>query len=365
MWEQLLISLLPGLFQIAFGNNTSFSKINLKDAFSNPQNLSNLIGLFGQGYQTALNYQNQQQNLDWQRQFAMQQFNYNSILNDRSFFHSLPVSQISKLISAGLSPDLAYGQLTGMDYGNPATVSMPNASASNFAGLENANLLENTKKITNENKQLNELTKGIEFDNVEKEFNSILHEIFKQSVNNNRDSLEYGIQHKIETFFNESYSNNKKSAISTQFITELYKELVYEDNGVEFPTDKLKELSLLFIDNEIKGFNIENITKSLAYFNSKSRYNDREFWYASEKLTQDCINEVNKLAKNNAEIEKNFLSGEITKETFFKALLLVFSRGVGGITINRKDTDIHNETTNDVNYENNYEKYFDNRGRKN
>ena len=49
MWEQILISMLPGLLNMFLGDKG--------------KDWSNLASLFGHGYQTAQNYQNQQQNL--------------------------------------------------------------------------------------------------------------------------------------------------------------------------------------------------------------------------------------------------------------------------------------------------------------
>ena len=358
--------ILPLLQQFGVGENNAEQMKKIQALL---QNGGSLASLFGNASSQYGNYARQQEQQAYERNFAQSQYLYNQQQNQINRELSSPIGQITAYKRAGLSPDLLFGQLSqpfmSSGVSQPIPTSMPQTNS--LESLQASNLLESTEKTKNENKQLNELLKGIKFDNVEKEFNAILHNIFKQAVENVRDDIEYGIQAKIETFFNESFANNKKSAINTQFITELYKEFVYDKDGVEFPTDKLKELSSLFVDNELKGFNLENITKSLSYYYEKARYNDKEFWYSSEKLTQECVNEVNRLAKTNAIIESDFLNGEITKETFFKALLLVLSRGVGGITINKKDTDVHNETS--KNYSNttynDIDKFFDNRGRKN
>lgn len=354
---------LPFLQQFGVGENNPEQMKRIQAIL---QSGGSLASLFGNASAQYNNYSRQQEQQTYERNFSQSQYFYNQQQNQINRELSSPIGQITAYKRAGLSPDLLFGQLSspfmssGVSQATPTSMPQTNSMES----LQASNLLESTEKTKNENKQLNELLKGIKFDNVEKEFNSILHNIFKRSVDKNKDNIEYGIQNRIESYFNESYSDAKKSAITSHFITELYKKFCYEENGREYPTDTLKELASLYADNDLQGFRLENVTKNLSLFYEKARSEDKDFWYASERLTQECINEVNRLSKANAQIENNFLNGEVDKNTFFKALLVVLSRGVGGITINRKNTDVHNETTNSSTTYNDVDKFFDNRGRK-
>lgn len=286
------------------------------------------LSLFGNAISQYGNVQRQQEQQQYERNFAQSQYLYNQQQNQINRELSSPIGQITSYKRAGLNPDLLFGQLSSpfMSSGVSQEISTSMPQINSMETLQASNLLENTEKTNNENKQLNELLKGIKFDNVEKEFNSILHNLFKQSVENNRDNVEYGIQAKIENFFNSSFSDAKKSAISAQFITELYKEFIYDKDGVEMPSDKLKEIASLFTDNSLQGFKIDNVVKNLKFYYEQARYQDRDFWYSSEKLTQEVTNTLNDLSKTNAEVERQFLNGTLTKETFFKALLIVLGK---------------------------------------
>lgn len=353
---------LPMLQKFGVGQNNEKLMQGLQGVMNTT---GSLASLFGNSVGQYANYQRQLEQQQYERGFAREQYLYNQEQNLLNRQLSSPIGQITAYKRAGLSPDLLFGQLSSPFMSSGVSQPIPGTSPqiNSMESLQASNLLGSTEKLANENKQLTEILKGIKFDNVEKEFNAILHDIFKNAVRDNKDNIEYGINNRIQSYFDNAYSNAKKSAISAKFITEIYNELVNFENGDEVPTKKLQEIASLFIDNDLQGFRLENVTKNLALYNEKARYNDREFYYISEKLTQECINAVNELSKTNAEIERNFLNGDVTKETFFKALLLVLGRGIGGVTINRKNTDVHNETSNST--YNEIDKFFDNRGRKN
>jgi hypothetical protein len=242
MWEQILISMLPSLISMVFGDSG--------------KNASNLAGLFGQGYQTARNYQNQQQNLDWQRNFAMQQFNYNSMLNDRSFFHSLPASQIQKYVSAGLSPDLLYGQLSSIDYGLNQSLQQPNAVAPNFAGLENANLLKDLGKKDTEiflnlsKKAINEIDYSLKK----------IEESYQQLTLSNRIDLVF-LEKQFKQITNElQQSNVEENVINNMKLAAalgLVRGINDEGRVVYSTTPKFDEIAEFYLSDLRQKYNIQ------------------------------------------------------------------------------------------------------------
>lgn len=273
MFEQFLISMLPGLISMLSGKDSQ---------------ASNLASLFGQSYQTAQNYANQMENQQWQRNFAMQQFNYNSMLNDRSFFHSLPSSQIQHLINAGLSPDLAYGQLSGMNFGHTPSLSMPNSTPPNYSGLENANLLKDLKnkdsdislklsqKAINEvdfslkkiEESFQQLTVGDRIDLVflEKQFKQITNELQESNVehnviNNMKLAAAFGLVKGLNKEGRITYTTTPKfNEIAEFYLSDLRQK--YNIQEAEY-NNLLQKFTKSF--TEIAALNSEILVNSVAY----------------------------------------------------------------------------------------------------
>lgn len=279
MWQQFLVSLLPGLIQMLAGKDST---------------ASNLASLFGQGYQTAQNYQNQQENQDWQRSFAMQQFEYNRMLNDRSFFHSLPSTQIEHYKNAGLSPDLMNGQLSPMNFGTPVNFSQPNASAPNFAGLENANLSKDLSKKDSDislnisKKSLNEVDFSLKK----------IEESFQQLTLNDRIDLVF-LEKQFKQITNElqqsnveeNVINNMKLASSLGLIRGINK-----DGRVTYTTTpKFKEICSYYLksiqqDFDIKVQELENLEKKFEEIEKNIKLKDSEILINSVAYQQDILN---------------------------------------------------------------------------
>lgn len=298
MWQQLLISMLPGLINMFFGDKG--------------KNLSNLAGLFGQGYQSAQNYQNQQQNIDWQRNFAMQQFNYNSMLNDRSFFNSLPAAQVQKFKAAGLSPDLLYGQLSSMDYGNTQSLQMPNASSPNFAGLENANLL---KDLSKKDSEIGLNLSQEEINKVDKQLKD-LDELYKTMTT--QDKIE---QEKLKTGFMKLNnqlveSNVEKNRIDNiKLATSLGLVRTIEDDRIVYnTTPKFKEICSLYLKNVQKDYDIkvqelENLEKKFEDLETTIRLKDSEILINSVAYQQEVLELIGNAISSGVNLKQDSKGG--------------------------------------------------------
>lgn len=294
MWEQFLISMLPGLISEFAGKDST---------------ASNLASLFGSSYQTAQNYANQQENQQWQRNFAMQQFNYNQMLNDRSFFHSLPASQVELFKNAGLSPDLMYGQISPMTFGNPANVSMPNSPSPNYAGLENSNLLKDLFKkdsdiSLNISKQsLNEVDYSLK--KIEESFQQLtvsdridlvfLEKQFKQITNELQQS-------NVE----ENVINNMKLAASLGLIRGINK----EGKVTYTTTPKFREICSYYLKEvkqkyDINDQELKNLEKKFEDIVKTIKLKDSEILINSVAYQQDVLQLIADAISSGVSLKQN------------------------------------------------------------
>lgn len=294
MWQQFLISLLPGLIQMIAGKDSK---------------VSNLASLFGQGYQTAQNYANQQENQAWQRNFAMQQFNYNSMLNDRSFFHSLPSSQIEHMKNAGLSPDLAYGQMSTMNYGNPVSVSMPTASSPNFAGLENSNLAKDLSKKDSDiglnlsKTELNKVEKSLK--DLEELYSSmtVSHRIDRERLQNEFIKINNQLQ---QSNVEENVINNMKLASSFGLIKSFDK----DGNIVYSTTEKFREVTDLYLKDLKQKYDIgeqelKRVEKIVSKLDVEIKALNSEIMINSVAYQEDVLNLIATAISSGVSLEQN------------------------------------------------------------
>ena len=279
MWEQLLISMLPGLISMIAGKDSK---------------VSNLASLFGQGYQTAQNYQNQQENQDWQRNFAMQQFNYNSMLNDRSFFHSLPASQVEHYKKAGLSPDLLYGQMSSMNFGHNQSLQMPSSPAPNFAGLENANL---SKDLSKKDTEIGLNLSQTEINKIDKNLKS-LEEAFHTMVDGHRINRE-ALQTEFVKLNNQLVQSNVEKNVIDNMKMAAALGLVRgidEDGNIVYTTSaKFDEIAELYLSDLRQKYNLQEADyhKALADYQKifkQMQAIDSEIMINSVAYQQDVMN---------------------------------------------------------------------------
>lgn len=313
-------------------------------------------GLFGLGI-SGINYFSQQQtnsrNAEMQRrqqQHNVELWNMNNEYND-------PLNQMQRLKRAGLNPNLVYGQNASGASGissSPAqqaplipqqTPTVDPSSAKIFSEISQN--LANKDKTNVETEHIQELLKGTRFDNDVKEFDSILKNIFKDVIQKYKGPLTVALEDEMYSQISMKINQSRADTVvaemigvlSDKFLQVEYTLEPYEENGekkmrrvgsVQF-TEQFYEIADKIFDTKLSDIERNNIRSNLEKFYISEEHRDKEFWYNAEKFTQEVMNTLNDLAKTNAQIERNFLNGTLTKESFFKALLIVLSKSSGNI----------------------------------
>lgn len=313
-------------------------------------------GLFGLGI-SGINYLSQQQtnrhNVEMQRrqqQHNVELWNMNNEYND-------PLNQMQRLERAGLNPNLVYGQNASGASGvssSPAqqaplipeqAPTIDPASAKIFSEISQN--LSNKDKTNVETEHIQELLKGTRFDNDVKEFDSILKNIFKDVIQKYKGPLSVALEDEMFSQISMKINQSRADTIvaemigvlSDKFLQVEYTLESYEENGetkmrrvgsLQF-TEQFYEIADKIFDTKLSDIERNNIRSNLEKFYISEEHRDKEFWYNAEKFTQEVMNTLNDLAKTNAQIERNFLNGTLTKESFFKALLIVLSKSSGNI----------------------------------
>lgn len=317
-----------------------------------------LSGLFGLGI-SGINYLSQQQTNRQNAQMQQRQQQHNIALWQMNNEYNDPINQMRRLERAGLNPNLIYGQNAGGASGissSPAqqaplipqqAPTIDPSSAKIFSEISQN--LANKDKTEEETTLIQETIKGTQFENQVKEFDALLKGIFKSVVNSRKDMLTSNLQEEMETQLTTmavqrgatKITNEMLSVLSEKFIEYKLTDITYYDEKeqkektrkeyVTTFTPQFYEVADKIFETKLNDVELKHIRSGLELFYLNEEDKDKSFWYNAEKITQEVMNTLNELAQTNAEIEQNLLNGKLTSETFFKALLIVLSKGLDAV----------------------------------
>lgn len=306
--------------------------------------------LFNIGSQSYIN----NQNIEEQRR-AQAQAQRNWLAQQE---YNSPKNQVARIQEAGLNPDMLYGQSAGGVAGNapaPAPVVPP---ATLNPGMLDPMVMSNVAESISrqqlnktQHKNLEEITKGLGFENIIKELNSkfpqaLLKELDSRVIEVDGD--EPGSKKKISLLdsFAEDYISTQIGAAFTnndimRLTQEIYQKLVdkfgrYKElDGTgkrlwELNDDGMKLVSMLF-DINMNEIETNKFVSSFERAVARNKNSNSKFWINSELLQQRVANAVAQLTEKNANIETDFLNGEITMETFLKLILVILSQAGNSI----------------------------------
>lgn len=315
-----------------------------------------LSSLFGLGV-SGLNYLSQQQTNLRNAEMQQRQQHHNVDLWRLNNEYNDPMQQMQRLERAGINPNVLYGQGASGASGissSPAqqaplipqqAPTIDPSSAKIFSEISQN--LANRDKTNTENEHIKELIKGTKFENDVQEFDSILKGIYKDVVRKFKGPLTTALEDEMDSQIQLKISNSRANLIvsemigflSDKFLKVEYTLQDYEDNGetkqrrvgsLQF-SESFYEIADKIFETKLNEFERDNIRSNLEKFYISEEHKDKEFWYNSDKFTQEVMNTLNELAKTNAQIETNLLNGTLTSETFFKALLIVLSKSSNAI----------------------------------
>lgn len=313
-------------------------------------------GLFGLGI-SGINYLSQQQTNRHNAEMQRQQQQHNIDLWRMNNEYNDPMNQMRRLERAGLNPNLIYGQNAQGASGissSPAqqaplipqqAPTIDPDSAKIFSEISQN--IANKDKTNVETEHIQEVLKGTRFENDVKEFNAVLNNIYKDIVRTYKGPLTVALEDEMNSRISMKMSQSRADTIvaemigvlSDKFLEVEYTLEPYEDNGekkhrrvgsLQF-TEQFYEIADKIFNTKLSDIERNNIRSNLEKFYVSEEHRDKEFWYNAEKFTAEVMNTLNDLAKTNAQIERNFLNGRLTQESFFKALLIVLSKSSGNI----------------------------------
>lgn len=306
MWQQILISLIPGLLQLVANKGNSGSS---SSGSGNMNNIAQLAALFGQSFQSAQNYQNQQASQQWQQNFAMNQFRYNQLLNDRTFMHTIPYHQVQQYIKAGLSPDLMTGQITGMDFGHSGSYSMPNVPSPQYQGLQDANLRKDLHKKDSE------IRLNLSKDAVNKIDYAIkqIEEQYQQGTLNNRVELVF-----LEKEFKKIHNQLEESNVETNVINNiklatslgLVKSIDKDGNIIYSKTPKFKEICSYYLKEvkmnyDIKEQDLKNLEEKFKNLQKDLELKNSDILINSVAYQQEVLNLITSAVGSGVSLSQN------------------------------------------------------------
>lgn len=319
--------------------------------------------LFNIGSQSYIN----SQNIEEQRR-AQAQAQRNWLAQQE---YNSPQNQVARIQEAGLNPDMLYGQSAGGVAGNaPAPAPVVSPATLNPGMLDPMVMSNVAESITrqklndSQKKNIDQLTKGLGFDNIIKELNSK----FPEALNNviDKDSRKGVLENFAEDYFateiGAAFTNNDIKYLTQSIYDKLvnkfgqYSTLEGSDEKSahwELNDDGMKLVSYLF-DINMNEIETSKFVSSFERAVARNKDANSKFWINSELLQQRVANAVATLSEKNANIETDFLNGEVTMETFLKLILVVLSQAgnsIPGVITNmsRQKPHYSNERTININ----------------
>lgn len=279
-----------------------------------------------------------------------------------------PKNQVARILEAGLNPDMLYGQSAGGVAGNAPAPAPVVAPATLNPGMLDPMVMSNVaESITrqhlnkSEKKRIDQLTKGLEFDNIIKELNSIFPSMLVKEINSDsrKGAVEALAESTVAQGIANAWSDNKVQNLTTTIINRLadrFGETTDLPGGRviwELNSEGEALVETLF-NTRINDLDTAELVSAFERGMASARYNNGQFWADSEVIQQTAANAIAELSAKNANIESEFLDGELTMQTFLKVLLVMLSKAgdsipgvIGNIT--RSKPNYSNERTININ----------------
>lgn len=316
--------------------------------------------LFNIGSQSYIN----NQNIEEQRR-AQAQAQRNWLAQQE---YNSPQNQVARIQEAGLNPDMLYGQSAGGVAGNAPAPAPVVAPATLNPGMLDPMVMSNVaESITrqhlnkSEKKRIDQLTQGLGFDNIIKELNSIFPSLLVKEINSEdrKGAVESLADSVVAQGIADAWKDNKVQNLTTTIIDRLADRFGTTTSGPGGNVIwELNENGEYFVEalfnTRLYELDIAEFTSQFERGMAQARLNKGQFWANSEIIQQTAANAIAELSAKNANIESEFLDGELTLQTFMKVLLVMLSKAgdsipgvIGNVT--RSKPNYSNERTININ----------------